>query len=134
MKRLRIILKENQTLHEMMIGIVSVNVILALLALLVKYRRAALFAVLIGCALAVVFVIHMAVTLDDALNLDEKGAASVMRKQMIIRYVFVCAVFAAAVYFKIADPIFLTLSVITVKAGAYLQPTIHRLLNRDGVK
>ena len=134
MKRLMIILKENETLHEMMIGIVSVNAILALAALFVKNRRAALLAVLIGCIVAVVFVIHMAVTLDDALCLDEKGAASVMRKQMMIRYVFVCACFAAAVYFKIADPIFLTLSVITIKAGAYLQPTIHKIFNRDGVK
>ena len=134
MKRLMIILKENQTLHEMMIGIVSVNAILALAALFVKNRRAALLAVLIGCIVAVVFVIHMAVTLDDALCLDEKGAASVMRKQMMIRYVFVCACFVAAVYFKIADPIFLTLSVITIKAGAYLQPTIHKIFNRDGVK
>ena len=134
MKRLMIILKENQTLHEMMIGIVAANAILALVALLVNNKRAALLAVLIGCVLAVVFVIHMAVTLDDALCLDEKGAASVMRKQMIIRYIFVCACFAAAVYFKIADPVFLTLSVISIKAGAYLQPTIHKILNRDGVK
>ena len=134
MKRLMIILKENETLHEMMIGIVFVNIILAAAAFFVKNTRPAVYAVLTGCAVAIVFVIHMAVTLDDALCLDEKGAATVMRRQMIIRYVFVCVVFAAAVYFKIADPIFLTLSIITVKAGAYLQPTVHKILNRDGVK
>ena len=134
MKRLRIILKENQTLHEMMIGIVFANMILLLATPLAKDTRSALCGVATGCALALFFVIHMAVTVDDAMCLDEKGAAAVMRRQMMVRYICVCAVFAAAVYFKIANPIFLTISIITIKAGAYLQPTVHKILNRDGVK
>ncbi len=130
MNRLKIILKENQTLHEMMIGIVAVNVLLAVIALFVNNRRPALLAVLIGCAIALVFVIHMAVTIDDALCLDEKGAASEMRKQMLIRYIIVGAAVAVSVYFKIADPIFLVFSVITIKAGAYLQPSVHKIFSR----
>lgn len=134
MKRLVIILKENHTLHEMIIGIVFANLILAGIAMFVSNRRSALFGVLAGCITAVIFVIHMAVTVDDALCLDEKGAIAVMRRQMIVRYVFVCVVAAAVLYFRIVDPVFFTFSVITVKAGAYLQPTVHKLLNRDGVK
>ena len=130
MKRLLIILKENHTLHEMMTGIVFVNVILAVIACFVNDRQQALTGVAIGLAVALVFVIHMAVTLDDALCLDEKGAVVETRKQMIIRYIFVCIVAAVSLYYKVADPIFLVISILTIKAGAYLQPTVHRILNR----
>ena len=130
MKRLLIILKENHTLHEMMIGIVFVNIILAVIACFVNDRQQAITGVAIGLAVALVFVIHMAVTLDDALCLDEKGAVVETRKQMIIRYIFVCIVAAVSLYYKVADPVFLVLSILTIKAGAYLQPTVHRILNR----
>lgn len=130
MNRLKIILKEDHTLHEVMIGIIAANVVLALIALLVNDKRHALYAVAIGCMSALIYVIHMAVTVDDALCLDGKGAAAQMRKNMVIRYLFVCVVFGLSVYYKAADPIFLTISLITIKAGAYLQPVIHRHLGR----
>ena len=130
MNRLKIILKENHTLHEMMLGIVAANIILAIVAAFVSNRDKALIAVLTGTVCALVFVIHMAVTADDALCLDEKGAISQMRTQMLVRYLFVAVAVGLSLYFKIADPVFLTISVLTIKAGAYLQPSIHKLLNR----
>ena len=130
MNRLRIILRENHTLHEMMIGIIAVNIVLAVIAFFVSDRRAALIAVAIGMLTALIYTIHMAVTVDDALCLDEKGAAAELRKNMLIRYMFVCVVVAVSIYTKVAHPIFLVLSVITIKAGAYLQPSVHRIIRR----
>ncbi len=128
MKRLAIILKENHTLHEMIIGIVAANILPALATLFVGDRRSAITAVLIGCVTAIIYVIHMAVTIDDALCLDERGAVSSVRKNMVVRYVFVAVVAAVSLYYKIADPVFLVISLITIKAGAYLQPTIHKIM------
>lgn len=130
MNRLKIILKEDHTLHELMIGITAVNIVIALIALFVNDRRSALCAVAIGFVCALVYVTHMAVTIDDALCLDEKGAVAQTRKQMVIRYLFVCVVVATSLYFKIADPIFLALSVLSVKAGAYIQPLVHKIFSR----
>ncbi len=130
MNRLKIILKENTTLHEMMTGIVLVNIIPATVAVFMNNRRQALLGVLIGLVTALLFVIHMAVTIDDALCLDEKGAATQMRKQMLIRYFSVCVIVAVSAYYKIADPIFVMISILTIKAGSYLQPTVHRIFNR----
>ena len=130
MNRLRIILRENHTLHEMMTGIAAANAVIAIIALLVDNRRAALTAVAIGTITAIVYTIHMAVTVDDALCLDEKGAAAQLRKNMLIRYLFVCVVVAASLYTKVADPVFMVISVITIKAGAYLQPFVHRIFSR----
>ncbi len=134
MKRLAIILKENHTLHEMLAGILTVNCLLAMIALFVSNRKPALFGVLIGSITAVIYVIHMAVTVDDAMCLDEKGAAYQMRKQMIIRYLVVCVIAGGSLYLKIADPVFLVISILTIKAGAYLQPTIHKIINRQEEK
>ena len=131
MNRIKIILKEDRTLHEMLLGIVAVNIILAVVAMFVPNRKQALYAVLIGTVTAAVYVIHMAVTMDDAMNLDEKSAVVQVRKQMAVRYLIVCVVAGTSLYFRIADPIFLVISVITIKAGAYLQPTIHKILKRE---
>lgn len=130
MNRLKIILKEDHTLHEMMIGIIAANVIIAAFSFLAADQRKALYAIAVGLVTDLLYVIHMAVTIDDAMCLDEKGAAVSMRKHMIIRYVFVCAVVASVIYFKIADPVFLVISIIMIKAGPYLQPLVHRSLNR----
>lgn len=130
MNRLKLILKENHTLHEMMLGIIAANAVLAIIAVFVSDRNKALIAVLIGTLTALVFVTHMAVTVDDALCLDEKGAVSQMRTQMLVRYVIVAVIVGLSLYFRIADPVFLTVSVLTIKAGAYLQPSVHKLINR----
>ena len=130
MKRLLIILSKDHTLHEMMIGITMANIVLVIIALFVPDRRHALYAVAVGLAISLLYVIHMAVTLDDALNLDEKSAVSEVRKHMVIRYVLTGVAVGAVLYFHIADPVFLVLSVITIKAGAYLQPFVHKLLGR----
>ncbi len=130
MKRLLIILSKDHTLHEMMIGITMANIVLAIIALFVPDRRHALYAVAAGLAISLLYVIHMAVTLDDALNLDEKSAVAEVRKHMVIRYVLTGVAVGAVLYFHIADPVFLVLSVITIKAGAYLQPFVHKLLGR----
>ncbi len=130
MKRLLIILSKDHTLHEMMIGITMANIVLAIIALFVPDRRHALYAVAVGLAISLLYVIDMAVTLDDALNLDEKSAVSEVRKHMVIRYVLTGVAVGAVLYFHIADPVFLVLSVITIKAGAYLQPFVHKLLGR----
>ena len=131
MNRIKIVLKEDRTLHEMLLGIAAVNILLAIAAAMIPNRQQALAGVLTGTVIAVVYVIHMAVTMDDAMNLDEKGAVTQVRKQMLIRYLFVFVVGGSALYFKIAHPVFLVLSVITIKAGAYLQPVIHKILKRE---
>lgn len=130
MKRLLIILSKDHTLHEMMAGITAANAVLAVIALFVNDKRHALYAVAIGLAISLLYVIHMAVTLDDALSLDENSAIQQVRKHMIIRYILTGVIVAAVLYFRIADPVFLVLSVITIKAGAYLQPFVHKISGR----
>lgn len=133
MNRLKIILRENETLHEMLLGIGFANLIILIIGLIIcKNKVDAAIGVLVGCFVAVFYVIHMAVTIDDALCLDEKGAAAVLRKNMLIRYGVVCLVVALISYFELCNPILCIFSCLTIKIGAYLQPVIHnKILKRS---
>lgn len=129
MNRIRIILTENHTLHEMLIGIVFSNVILAIVGVIIaSQKKEALLGVLFGMIIACFYVIHMAVTIDDALCLDEKGAATEFRKNMLIRYAVVFIVGGAVCYFGLANSVLCILSILTIKAGAYLQPVVHKII------
>lgn len=132
MNRLRIILKENDTLKEMFLGIIFSNLVLLLIAVIVSNNKLiALLGVIEGMVIAIIYSVHMAVTIDDALNLDEKGAMAQMRKSMLVRYFGVCILVGLICYFRIGDPIFCILSCLTIKLGAYLQPTVHKFINRS---
>ena len=133
MNRVKIILKENQTLHEMLLGIGISNLLILFAGLIFcKDKGSAALGVVIGALVAIFYVIHMAVTIDDALCLDEKGAAAQLRKHMMIRYVVVCIVIAVVSYFQIGNPVLCIFSCLTVKLGAYLQPVIHnKILKRS---
>lgn len=134
MNRLRIILSSNRTLHEMLIGVALSNIVILLIGLIAcQDKIKAIIGVVAGCAVAVVYLVHMAVTIDDALCLDEKGAAAQMRKNMMIRYLIVCVIVGGVCYFEIANPVLCVLSCLTVKTGAYMQPIIHNKLFRSEV-
>lgn len=131
MNRLKIILATNHTLHEMLIGIGISNILLAVIALIIPGNRIdSVVGVLIGALVSLAYCIHMAVTIDDALCLDEKGASAQVRKHMLIRYLAVCIVVGGACMLGVGNPIFIVLSILTVKLGAYLQPVIHKYLSK----
>lgn len=129
MNRLRIILTENHTLHEMLIGIVFSNVLIAIVGVIIASQKGeALLGVLCGMLIACFYVIHMAVTIDDALCLDEKGATAEFRKNMLIRYAVVFIAGGCVCYFGFANPVLCIISILTIKAGAYLQPVVHKII------
>lgn len=129
MNRIRIILIENHTLHEMLIGIVLSNFFLALIGVILSEdKMKALIGVCCGMVIACIYVIYMAVSIDDALCLDEKGAAASMRKHMLIRYALVFVLAGCVCYFQIGSPVLCILGILTVKLGAYMQPGIHKII------
>lgn len=132
MNRLKIILATNKTLHEMLVGVLLSNIVILIVSLILfDDKIKVLIGVLAGCLVAVFYCTHMAVTIDDAMCLDEKGAMAQMRKHMIIRYIVVCVVVGTLCYFELANPVCCVLSCLTVKLGAYLQPVVHNKIFRS---
>lgn len=132
MNRIRIILRENTTLWEMLIGVAVSDLLLLIGALIfTDDKLMSSLGVIEGMILACYYCIHMAVAIDDALCLDEKGATAQMQKHMIIRYVVVCVTVALVAILHIGDPIFCVVACLFVKIGAYMQPFVHKILHRS---
>ena len=84
----------------------------------------------IGVLIVVGMSIHMAWSLDIAVDCGEKGAASIMTKHNMIRYAVVVVVLGAVMVTGIANPLTAFLGIMGLKVAAYLQPFTHKLFRR----
>ena len=131
MNMIRKILQENETLRELMAGIVLygivIQVILAVFFPLKVFRAVGLWAgILCGLAMAV----HMAFCLEKIVEMDEKGAKAYAKRTTLIRYACVCLVLILIAYTKTGDPVTLVLGTLGLKIGAYLQPAVHKVATK----
>lgn len=84
----------------------------------------------LGIVAALVTTLHLSVTLEKALDLGEGGAKKHMVIQNLVRY-FVLIIFLGLLMITdFANPLAAFLGLMGVKAGAYLQPLLHRLIGK----
>lgn len=125
-----ITLRENKTLHELLVGIGVVFAIIAvLLAVFAADRTYYLIGLLLGMLGAVFMAWHMAYSIEDAVMLNENDAAAYTRKMTLIRYFVACAVVVLVGVFDIGSPITCVVGILLLKPGAYLQPLVHRIFH-----
>ena len=123
------ILRENKTLRELLAAIVFCGALTAgIIAIFASSRVYYLLGLLIGVIGAVFMACHIAYSLEDAVMLNEKDAAAYTRKMTFIRYFVVCALVILTGVTDFASPVTCIIGVLLLKAGAYLQPTVHKLL------
>lgn len=94
----------------------------------VKDKPGFSFGLLIGILLAALMALHMAYTLDAAMNLGEEGAVKVMQKHNLLRYGVVVLVCGVVMVTEIANPLAVFLGIMTLKVAAYLEPFTHKFL------
>ena len=82
-----------------------------------------------GIVVALFSAVHMWHSLQRAFSLDEKGAAGVMARGYVVRYLVTGAMLAVLFYTKIGYPLAGFLGFLGLKAGAYLQPLTHKFYN-----
>ena len=83
----------------------------------------------LGIAFSLTAVLHMARTLDRALQMGE-GAAKVITRGYLLRYIMIVFAMAAAALTKVLNPLIVFLGYMSLKVTAYMQPFTHKLLNR----
>ena len=84
----------------------------------------------LGIAAALLTILHLSVSLEKALDLDEGGAKKHMVIQNLVRY-FVLIIFLFVLMITdFANPLAAFLGLMGVKAGAYLQPLLHRAFGK----
>ena len=84
----------------------------------------------LGVLTACLMAVHMAWSLNIAMDQGEKGAAVVMTKHNLIRYAVVVIVEGVIMVTGIANPLTSFLGIMGLKVAAYLQPITHKLFRR----
>lgn len=126
--------KINETLLELIIGILFSGAVVQLIVLLVAgFLPQFALGFWIGIATAVGLSVHMYWSIDRALDMYPKDAEKYMRKAYMIRTVAILAVAGVVTYFRLGYVMATFVGVLCLKFGAFLQPLTHRLLIRAGL-
>jgi hypothetical protein len=88
----------------------------------------------IGIACALFMVIHMAISIEDSVSLDEQGAKKKTIASAMLRYVVVLVVLVVTIYFNLGMMLPAFLGLLGLKISAYLQPAFQRLQDRFAKK
>lgn len=132
---IRKILRENETLREMFVGMILYGIVIQIiLALFFPAKVYCAIGLWTGILCAMAMGVHMAWCLEKIVLMDEKGAKAYARNTTMIRYGCVCLVLIALAFTKAGDPVTLVLGTLGLKIGAYLQPVVHKAVAKFGRK
>ena len=119
----------NQTVWELIIGIVLVNALLEVIGLIfVSQKGAYTIGLVLGMLMAIGMVFHMNISIEKAMDIGGEHAKGYMLKSYAIRTVVVLAVIVCVGVLKFANLLSLLLGIMTLKVAAYLQPITHRFM------
>ena len=124
-------MKKENTLLELLVGIIFLGVTIQLGVVIGSknylYNAIGLWS---GIAIACVSTIHMKRSIEDALDLGERGAIKHIRIAYLKRMLIAIVIMGVVIYFHLGNPITLLIGVFPLKLAAYLQPLIHKLFLR----
>ena len=124
-------MKKENTLLELLIGIVLMGILIQIICILVSkdylYNAIGLWS---GVAIACFMAIHMKRSIEDVLDLGEEGGVKRMRSTYLVRMTVVTIAMGVVIGFNLGNPITMLFGVLTLKIAAYLQPYMHKILKR----
>ena len=124
-------------LVEMSIGIILYNLLLGVLAWVIlsgtSYQvSSVLWGLSAGAVGAILMLIHMAVIMERALDSQNESYANITTivQGMIRKVVLVAVLLLCWRVFRV-NPLAMVIGIMGMKAGAYLQPLIHKILSKE---
>lgn len=131
--------KINETLAELLLGILVAGVVIQIIELIVAAANPILagskvsFAIglWIGIVTAGALAVHMYHSIDRALDMDPGNAEKYMRKAYLIRTALILIVAALVHFLKLGYVMAVFLGILCLKFGAFLQPFMHKLWGRS---
>ena len=125
-----VIKKMSETLKELLVGILFYGIIVEIVILILRkeifYCSVGLW---IGIFLGLLSGIHMWWSLERGVELGD-GATKYLMSQNLIRYGVIVVAFGALCIVDVGNPIAAFAGIMGLKAGAYLQPFTHKVLNK----
>lgn len=124
-------MRKNSTLIELLMGILVVGIVSQLVCLLFFsqkiYHAVGLWS---GIAVSAGMAIHMQRSIEDGLDLMGESGVKYMQRASAMRMLVACIVMAVIMYFDWGNPLTLLVGVMALKLAAYMQPLMHRLLEK----
>lgn len=123
--------KENNTLPEMLVGILVWG-ILVQIVLLLAFRNYLYNAVGLWCgiALSAGLAVHMKISIEDALDLGAANAKRQFQVSTVKRLVMAVVVIGIVFYFRMGNPLTLLVGIFSLKISAYSQPLMHKIFQK----
>ncbi|MGN0402968.1 MAG: ATP synthase subunit I [Acetatifactor sp.] len=127
---IKVLKKADRTLLEMHTGMLMYGIVCQIVGCFFVENQGRYAASLwFGILFAAIGCIHMARTLDRALDYGE-GAAKMIGAGYALRYLVILVVFGIIAYTDVMNTIIVFLGYMSMKATAYLNPLTHKLYNR----
>lgn len=121
----------SDTLIELMCGILVYGVVGQLVILCFLHDKIWLsIGWWIGVLCAVLGAYHMWWGLDRALDFGEKAAVKLITSYNLLRYAVIVIIMGIVMVTEIGNPLAAVFGVFGLKAGAYMQPFIHKRKRR----
>lgn len=124
-------MKKNSTLKELLLGIFIIGILSQIVCLIFLkrhlYHAVGLWA---GILIAAGMAVHMQRSIEDGLDLLGDAGVKHMKKAYLMRTMVACVVIAVVMYFDWGNPITILLGITTLKAAVYLQPLVHKVLEK----
>lgn len=115
-----------KTLKELLAGILVYGLLLQIIPVWFLADKAVYSrSIWIGIVMAVLMALHMYRTLDRALS-NEAGAQKAVVSAGMLRYAAVIVLLVILEYTGIGNPVAAFFGIMGLKAGAYLQPFVHK--------
>lgn len=123
--------KINETLAELMIGIFLWGVFWQAAGVwFVQDKVSCSVGLWSGVLTAELCALHIYRSLDRALEFSEKDAQKYMMSRSMMRYGLIIVVLLILMITEVGNPLCAFLGVMGLKAAAYLQPLLHKVMKR----
>lgn len=123
--------KINETLAELLAGIFLWGVFWQIAGVWFVAKKASCsLGLWLGVLTAEICAAHMYKSLDRALDLSEKDAQKYAVSRSMMRYGFIAVVLLALAVTEAGNPLCCFLGIMGLKAAAYLQPFLHKIMKK----
>ena len=122
--------KIDTTLFEMCFGIVLYGILCQIITLFFSTDPKHSIGLWIGIITAVAGSVHMWWAIDRSLDMASRDATKTVAVQGMIRYFALAVILSILAVSEVASWLFAFLGYMGMKAGAYMQPFVHRISSK----
>lgn len=123
-----LIKRTNQTLIELIAGILTAAALMCVVGLLLPIRWTFIAGVLMGSIYSVIMAVHMSVSIEDALELLPEDAEKHMKRGYGFRLVLSIAVIIAGLKLPFVHFVGAFAGMMTLKAAVFIRPLVCRFI------